>query len=92
MYLKRPKEVTRAARPSRMTATTHSTLDVLAVKAHAADDSFSLNEIPAWAALKAPQSLAPSPHIAETDECNDKIEPLAIKMSSCFLFIFCFQF
>ena len=46
-----------------MTIGTHSILDVLDVNGDATDASASDNEIPTWAVFKAPQSLAPSPHM-----------------------------
>lgn len=64
IYLKIPKLVTRAALPSRTTFITQDILGFLEVKGDATDDSASDKEIPVWAARRAPQSLAPSPHIA----------------------------
>lgn len=64
MYLKIPKEVTKAARPSRMTVGTHEMFATFEVNGEATDDSASDKDIPVWAALSAPQSFAPSPHIA----------------------------
>lgn len=46
-----------------MTIGTHSMVGVLEVKGDATDASASERDIPACAALRAPQSLAPSPHI-----------------------------
>lgn len=46
-----------------ITLGTHSMLGILEVKGEATDASASDREIPAWAILRAPQSLAPSPHI-----------------------------
>ena len=40
----------------------------LDVKGEATEASESDNAIPAWAALRAPQSFAPSPHIPKNDE------------------------
>ena len=64
MYLKMPKEVTNAALPSRISSGTHDILGCLDVNGEATEASASDKDIPAWAAFKAPQSLAPSPHIA----------------------------
>ncbi|KAF4533322.1 hypothetical protein B566_EDAN004443 [Ephemera danica] len=64
MYLNTPNDVTRAARPSFTTKGTHEMLASFDVKGEATDDSASEREIPTWAAFRAPQSLAPSPHIA----------------------------
>jgi hypothetical protein len=47
-----------------MTLGTHEMLASLEVKGEATEDSESDSEIPACAAFKAPQSLAPSPHMA----------------------------
>lgn len=66
MNLKIPKDVTRAARPSEITCGTQEMSSPLDVNGDAADDSASESEIPAWAAFRAPQSFAPSPHIAES--------------------------
>ena len=65
MYLKMPNEVTKAARPSRITVSTQEILVSRLVKGEATEDSVSDKEIPVCAAFKAPQSLAPSPTIAE---------------------------
>lgn len=46
-----------------MTVGTHEMLGVFEVKGEATEASASDKEIPAWAVLRAPQSLAPSPHI-----------------------------
>lgn len=46
-----------------MTVGTHEILGVFEVKGEATEASASDKEIPAWAVLRAPQSLAPSPHI-----------------------------
>jgi hypothetical protein len=64
MYLKQLKLVTRAARPSLMTSTTHPMSCVLLVKGAAMDASASDSEMPTSAAFKAAQSFAPSPHIS----------------------------
>mmetsp|Transcript_26715 Transcript_26715/g.61557 ORF Transcript_26715/g.61557 Transcript_26715/m.61557 type:complete len:289 (+) Transcript_26715:768-1634(+) len=61
MYLKHWKEVTSAARPSRMTWITQVMSALLDVKGAAMDASASERETPTWAAFNAPQSLAPSP-------------------------------
>lgn len=64
--LKSVNEVTRAARPSVITSKTHLISRVRDVNGLAALDSLPFNDMPVWAAFNAPQSLAPSPHIAET--------------------------
>ena len=64
MYLKMPMEVTNAARPSRIKSGTQDMFGLLEVKGEATEASASDNDMPACAAFKAPQSLAPSPHIA----------------------------
>ena len=46
-----------------MTLGTHSIVGFLDVKGLATDASASLREMPMWAVFRAPQSLAPSPHI-----------------------------
>lgn len=46
-----------------MTAGTHSMVGFLDVKGDATEASASERDMPAWAAFRAPQSLAPSPHI-----------------------------
>jgi len=63
MYLKIPKEVTKAPRPSRIKCGTQVMLGSLDVNGAATEDSVSEREIPAWAAFRAPQSLLPSPHM-----------------------------
>lgn len=63
MYLKQEKEVTRAALPSLMTSMTQEMSGEELVKGAATEASASEREIPRSAAFKAPQSLAPSPHI-----------------------------
>ena len=63
MNLMTPKEVTRAERPSRITRGTHSMLGLLEVKGEATEASAFESEMPAFAALSAPQSFAPSPHM-----------------------------
>jgi hypothetical protein len=63
MYLKQLKLVTRAARPSLMTSSTHPMSGVLLVNGAATDASASDNDNPTSAALSAAQSFAPSPHI-----------------------------
>ena len=63
MYLKIPKAVTRAHLLSLISAGTHEMSGVLEVKGEATEASASDSEIPASAALRAPQSLAPSPHM-----------------------------
>lgn len=64
--MKIPNDVTNAALPSRMMRSTQEMLATVEVNGDATELSASDREIPAWAALNAPQSLAPSPHIAET--------------------------
>ena len=61
MYLKQLNEVTRAARPSRMTRRTQEMSGELEVKGAATLASASESDSPTSAALRAPQSLAPSP-------------------------------
>lgn len=63
MNLTTPNEVTRAARPSLMTNGTHSIFGFLDVNGLATDASAFDSDIPELAALRAPQSFAPSPHI-----------------------------
>ena len=63
MYLKTPKDVTSAARPSRTRDGTQDMSGVLEVNGEATDASASDREMPACAAFSAPQSFAPSPHI-----------------------------
>ena len=63
MYLKQLKLVTRAARPSLITSSTHPMSGVLLVNGAATDASASDNDNPTSAALSAAQSFAPSPHI-----------------------------
>src|SRR5712691_47680 len=63
MYLKQLKLVTRAARPSLITSSTHPMSGVLLVNGAATDASASDNDNPTSAALSAAQSLAPSPHM-----------------------------
>ena len=46
-----------------MTVGTQVIFGVLEVNGDATEASASDKEIPAWAAFKAPQSFAPSPHI-----------------------------
>ena len=67
MYLKIPKDVTRAARPSRMTVRTQEMLVTRLVKGEATEASVSDRDMPVWAALRAPQSLAPSPTMARRE-------------------------
>lgn len=64
MYLNTPKEVTSAARPSRITSGTQRMSGTLEVKGAAMLASASDSEMPACAAFSAAQSLAPSPHMA----------------------------
>lgn len=64
MYLKMPKDVTSAARPSRITVRTQEMLVSRLVKGEATEDSVSDRESPVCAAFNAPQSLAPSPTMA----------------------------
>ena len=66
MYLKHATDVASAARPSRMSCSSGVMFCVLAVKGAAIDASASLSDSPTAAALSAPQSLAPSPHIPTT--------------------------
>jgi len=68
MYLKMPKEVTNAARPSRITVKTQEMLVSRLVKGEATEDSVSDKDIPVCAAFNAPQSLAPSPTMAAKKE------------------------
>jgi hypothetical protein len=63
MYLKQLKLVTRAARPSRITSSTHDMSGVWLVNGAATLASASLRESPTSAALSAAQSFAPSPHM-----------------------------
>lgn len=81
MYLKTPNDVTKAARPSLITVGTHSILGVREVKGEATDASASDSEMPACAVLRAPQSLAPSPHIP-TMYLKQKI--IMLQKSHCF--------
>ena len=69
MYLKTPKLVTKAALPSLMRVGTQEMLAFFEVKGEATEASASDKEMPAWAAFRAPQSLAPSPHIPA---CREK--------------------
>ena len=64
MYLKMLKEVTRAARPSLINWGTQPMSACREVKGEATLASASDREMPTWAAFRAPQSLAPSPHMA----------------------------
>ena len=50
--------------PSLITSGTHDIFGSFDVKGDATDASASDRDIPACAVLKAPQSLAPSPHMA----------------------------
>ena len=59
MYLNIPKAVTRAHLLSLMRIGTQEISGVLEVNGDATDASASDNEMPALAALRAPQSLAP---------------------------------
>ncbi len=61
MYLKQLKLVTSAARPSRMTSGTQVMSKTRLVNGAATEASASEREMPASAALRAPQSFAPSP-------------------------------
>lgn len=70
MYLNIPKLVTRAQRPSLMRMGMHDIFGSCEVKGEATEASASEREIPAWAALRAPQSLAPSPHIPKIKPVN----------------------
>src|SRR5882762_1351368 len=63
MYLKQLKLVTRAARPSLITSSTHPMSGVLLVNGAATDASASDNDNPTSAAFNAAQSFAPSPHM-----------------------------
>lgn len=63
MYLKQLKLVTRAARPSLITSSTHPMSGVLLVNGAATDASASDSDTPTSAAFNAAQSLAPSPHM-----------------------------
>jgi hypothetical protein len=62
--LKSVNVVTKAARPSRMMSKMQRMSCTLDVNGLAALDSLLLNDMPVCAAFNAPQSLAPSPHIA----------------------------
>ena len=50
--------------PSRITCGTQDIFDSFDVNGDATDASASDNDIPACAVLRAPQSFAPSPHMA----------------------------
>ena len=50
--------------PSRINSGTQDMFGSFDVNGDATEASASDNEIPAWALLRAPQSFAPSPHIA----------------------------
>jgi hypothetical protein len=63
MYLNTENDVVKAALPSLISAGTQVILGILEVKGEATDASVSDSEMPALAALNAPQSFAPSPHI-----------------------------
>ena len=52
------------ALPSRINSGTHDMFGSFDVKGDATEASASDNDIPACALLRAPQSFAPSPHIA----------------------------
>lgn len=67
MNLNIPNEVTKAALPSLMMRRTQEMLATVEVNGDATELSASDREIPACAARNAPQSFAPSPHIAETE-------------------------
>ncbi len=51
----------------------HAMVGSLEVKGDATEASVSDNDTPAWAAFRAPQSLAPSPHIARNETVYAKI-------------------
>src|SRR2546421_4532899 len=61
MYLKQQKLVTRAALPSRISVGTQEMSNMWLVNGAATEASASERDIPTSAALRAPQSLAPSP-------------------------------
>ena len=63
MYLKAWKEVAREQRPSIRVIITQVMFGIELVNGAAIDASASLRDIPTSAALSAPQSLAPSPHM-----------------------------
>lgn len=63
MYLKTLNDVSREQRPSLMTMGTHSMLATLEVKGETTEASAWESEMPTSAAFRAPQSLAPSPHM-----------------------------
>ena len=63
MYLKQLKLVTNDARPSFMTSITHEMSGRVDVNGAATLASASESEMPMSAALSAPQSFAPSPHM-----------------------------
>jgi len=79
MYLKMPKEVTNAARPSRITVKTQEMLVSRLVKGEATEDSVSDKDIPVCAAFNAPQSLAPSPTMAAKKKFYVKL----LRFTSC---------
>lgn len=61
MYLKQQKLVTSAALPSRISFGTQEISKTWLVKGAATEASASDNDMPTSAALRAPQSFAPSP-------------------------------
>ena len=63
MYLKAWKDVASEQRPSMRVIMTQVMFGIELVKGAAMDASASLRDIPTSAALNAPQSLAPSPHM-----------------------------
>ena len=66
-YLKICIEEVRVFLPSLSRISTHDISCILLVKGAATEASVSLREIPTSAYLRAPQSLAPSPHIPTTN-------------------------
>mmetsp|Transcript_23606 Transcript_23606/g.54284 ORF Transcript_23606/g.54284 Transcript_23606/m.54284 type:complete len:290 (+) Transcript_23606:948-1817(+) len=66
MYLKHATEVASAARPSRMSCSSGVMFCVDDVNGAAIEASASESESPTAAAFRAPQSLAPSPHMPTT--------------------------
>ena len=65
MNLNSYKEVVIAALPSIKSVITHRMSCTLLVKGAAIEASASLREMPTAAVLRAPKSLAPSPHIPQ---------------------------
>lgn len=76
MNLKIPNEVTKAALPSLIMRSTQEMFATVEVNGEATELSASDREIPAWAARNAPQSFAPSPHIAATENIDHSLDKL----------------